>query len=184
MQCGCQKVMSPLTRRVTIFGMEITLRPVTVDDLPLLRGGESPYDDWGPRPAQSGAPSPDLREQGALAVWDDAETALLGTVSWIWQYWGPTPESRNPVIGIWLRPEARGRGAGTAAQRALVDLFFQHTIVNRVEAGTDVDNAAEQRALEMAGFTREGTIRGAQWRGGAYHDCYLYSVLRAEWRRS
>ncbi len=54
--------------------------------------------------------------------------------------------------------------------------------MHRVEAHTDVQNLAEQRALEKAGFTREGVTRQAQWRGGALHDGYLYSVLRSEWR--
>lgn len=161
--------------------MDITLRPVTEKDLPLLTGGESPFDDVGPRRPPSEVPPPALHESGTLAVWDDQNDTLLGEVSWIWQQWGPTSDSRNPMIGIWLRPEARGRGAGSQAQRAMVDLFFRHTPVNRVEASTDVDNIAEQRALDKAGFTREGTTRGAQWRDGAYHDCYLYSVLRAEW---
>jgi len=31
-------------------------------------------------------------------------------------------------------------------------LFFSHTATNRVEAHTDVENIAEQRALEAAGF--------------------------------
>jgi RimJ/RimL family protein N-acetyltransferase len=51
-----------------------------------------------------------------------------------------------------------------------------------VEAHTDVENVAEQRALEAAGFTREGLIRGAQWRDGAYHDGYLYAILRGDRR--
>jgi aminoglycoside 6'-N-acetyltransferase len=50
----------------------------------------------------------------------------------------------------------------------------------RVEAQTDVTNLAEQRALEKAGFTREGVLRKAQWRGGAYHDLVVYSKLRGE----
>ena len=53
----------------------------------------------------------------------------------------------------------------------------------RVEAHTDVENVAEQRALSKAGFTREGVVRGAQWRDGAYRDGLLYSILRAEWSR-
>ena len=89
--------------------------------------------------------------------------------------------SRNPMIGIWLVPEHRGRGIGTRAQAALVDLFFRHTPSNRVEAHTDVENLAEQRALEKVGMTREGTTRGAQWRNGCYRDGHLYAVLRAEW---
>jgi RimJ/RimL family protein N-acetyltransferase len=85
------------------------------------------------------------------------------------------------MIGIWLTAAARGRGAGTEAQRQLVDLFFLHTAVNRVEAHTDVENLAEQRALEKVGFRQEGVTRGAQWREGAYHDGFLYSILRADW---
>ena len=52
--------------------------------------------------------------------------------------------------------------------------------MNRIEAQTDVDNIAEQRSLEKAGFVREGTARGAQFRAGAYHDLVTYSILRGE----
>jgi RimJ/RimL family protein N-acetyltransferase len=43
-----------------------------------------------------------------------------------------------------------------------------------------VTNAAEQRALERAGFTREGVLRHAQFREGGFHDLVLYSKLRGE----
>jgi RimJ/RimL family protein N-acetyltransferase len=84
------------------------------------------------------------------------------------------------MIGIWLRPAARGRGIGRLAQRQLAELFFAHTGTNRVEAHTDVENVAEQRSLQAAGFRQEGMIRGAHWRAGAHRDGYLYSILRAE----
>lgn len=71
-----------------------------------------------------------------------------------------------------------------AAQAQVAELFFRHTTVNRVEAHTDVENVAEQRALEAAGFRREGVTRGAQWRDGEYHDGILYAVLRADPRPS
>jgi RimJ/RimL family protein N-acetyltransferase len=38
----------------------------------------------------------------------------------------------------------------------------------------------EQRALEKAGFTREGVLRQAQWRSGGWHDQVMYSKLRGE----
>ena len=79
-----------------------------------------------------------------------------------------------------MLPEARGRGVGTAAQRMLVRYLFAHTQVNRIDANTDLTNVAEQRALEKAGFTREGVLRGAQFREGTYHDMVLYSILRHE----
>jgi RimJ/RimL family protein N-acetyltransferase len=159
--------------------MAITLRPEDPEDLRLLTGGESPFDDFGPRPARITPAPAKLDDAGRLVV-VDAAGEVAGAVSWHWKRWGPNPASSCPMIGIWLRPEARGRGIGRAAQRHLAELFFRHTAVNRVEAHTDVENIAEQRALEAAGFKQEGITRGAQWRHGAYHDCHLYSILRAE----
>jgi RimJ/RimL family protein N-acetyltransferase len=59
-------------------------------------------------------------------------------------------------------------------------LLFRLFDIERVEASTDVDNVAEQRSLEKAGYTREGIIRRAQWRAGAYHDLVGYSILRED----
>ncbi len=83
-------------------------------------------------------------------------------------------------IGIALAPEARGRGYGTQAHRLLVAYLFAHTLVNRVEALTETGNIAEQRALEKAGFTREGVLRGIAFRAGRWVDGVIYSILRSE----
>jgi RimJ/RimL family protein N-acetyltransferase len=157
----------------------VILRPEQPGDLALLTGGESPFDEFGPRSERTTVRPAGLDDVGGLAVLDE-DGALAGDVSWQWVHWGPNAASRCPMIGIWLRPLARGRGIGQAAQRELAQLFFTHTAVNRVEAHTDVSNIAEQRALERAGFTREGLVRGAQWRAGAYRDGYLYAILRGD----
>jgi aminoglycoside 6'-N-acetyltransferase len=34
--------------------------------------------------------------------------------------------------------------------------------------------------LERAGFLREGIVRGAQYRGGSWHDLVLYARVRAD----
>jgi len=47
-----------------------------------------------------------------------------------------------------------------------------------VEASTDVENIAEQRSLEKAGYIREGILRGVQYRAGAWHDIVNYARLR------
>jgi RimJ/RimL family protein N-acetyltransferase len=157
--------------------MSVTLRPQQPADLPLLTGGESPFDDFGPRAVESAPRASRLDGNGGLSVIAH-DGGVAGEVSWNWEQWGPNAESRCPNIGIWLRTEYRGCGIGRAAQAQLVELFFRHTRTNRVEAHTDVENVAEQRALEAAGLQREGIVRAAQWRDGAYRDGFLYSILR------
>jgi len=157
----------------------VVLRPVRPDDLPVLNDIETPFNDFGPCAQRTALPPASLDDSGGLAVLDE-QSRLAGYVSWHYVHWGPNSASRCPMIGIGLLPGARGRGIGRAAQRALAELFFTHTVTNRVEAHTDVDNVAEQRALEAAGFTREGLIRGAQWRDGAYRNGYLYAIVRSD----
>ena len=83
-------------------------------------------------------------------------------------------------IGIALLPEYRGQGLGSAAQCLLADHLFWTTLANRIEAGTDLENVAEQRALEKAGFQREGVLRGAGYFEGRFRDGVTYSRLRAD----
>jgi ribosomal-protein-alanine N-acetyltransferase len=75
-------------------------------------------------------------------------------------------------------PEYRGKGLGAAAQRLLATYLFSTTIAHRLQASTDVENIAEQRALERAGFRREGLMRGVAFVAGRWRDGYLYSRLR------
>lgn len=121
-------------------------------------------------------------DYGWLAITDDddEDDDLRGSVNWWAQQQSPVPSAHTLRIAILLRPEFRGQGIGTAAQRQLAAYLFAHYPVERVDAVTDVDNTAEQRALEKAGFSREGVMRRTQWRQGGWHDLVLYSKLRGE----
>ena len=107
-----------------------------------------------------------------------ADGTAIGGVSWVSVPYGPNELSRAWNMGITLLPGHRGRGYGSRAQAMLAAHLFAHTEANRVEASTDVANVAEQRALERAGFRREGVLRGAQHRNGAWRDLVLYARLR------
>jgi RimJ/RimL family protein N-acetyltransferase len=109
------------------------------------------------------------------------ETAV-GAVSWIQVPYGPNRRSLAWSIGITILPSFRSHHYGAAAQRLLAQELFARSDANRVQADTDVGNVAEQRSLEHAGFTREGVLRGAQWRRGTWHDRVLYSLLRDDLR--
>ncbi len=104
----------------------------------------------------------------------------IGDVSWFGVPYGPNRRSVAWRIGITLLPEHRRRGHGAAAQSLLAEYLFATTGVNRVEADTDITNVPEQRALERAGFRREGVLRGAQYRNGHWHDLVLYAKVRGD----
>ena len=165
----------------------VRLRPVREADLAALAEAHSrEADPWNwfrytpdgalQRRFAEGMISEDV---GSLAV-ETPEGVLAGGVSWFTVLHGPTAACRALNIGISLLPGQRGHGYGAAAQRALAEYLFATTLVERIEAETDVANVAEQRALERAGFTREGVLRHAQFHLGRWRDTVLYSVLRAE----
>ncbi len=116
--------------------------------------------------------------RGTLIVERAVDGEPVGTVGWRGVQYGPNPQSRAWNIGISLIPEARGKGLGSEAQRVLAEYLFATTTVNRIEAMTDVENLAEQRALDKAGYHRDGVLLGAQFRAGRYHDLVVYSVVR------
>lgn len=51
-----------------------------------------------------------------------------------------------------------------------------------MEAETDVEDVAEQRAPEKADLVQEGMLRRARFRNGGWHDVAMFSRLRDEWR--
>ena len=171
---------------------QVALRPVGEDDLPMLEEftqdpetkGEFQWFGWHDlrrwRRAweENGLIGPD---GGTLMVVRGEER--LGAV--VWHRHQTTPAAYGWDIGISMFPQARGRGYGTEAHRLLVRYLFAHTTVHRIEAVTDTDNIAEQKALEKAEFTREGVVRGIGWRDGAWRDGVTYSLLRTDspvWR--
>ena len=166
----------------------IRLRPVREADLTALEDNHSrdadPWNWFKHMPAGAlrrrlAADGMLSEEAGTLAV-ETPDGALAGTVSWFTVQHGPSSACRALNIGISLLPVHRGHGYGSAAQRALAEYLFATTLTERIEAETDVENIAEQRALERAGFTREGILRHTQLRAGRWRDNIIYSVLRAE----
>lgn len=164
-------------------GVVTRLRPARSDERALL-------ERWRREPASEFADLADAADRpvqaegrdagGGELVVTDGDDRPLGTVGWRQVAHGPNAASTAVNIGIALRPEAWGRGHGTRAQRMLAEYLFAQLPVHRVEASTDVAHVAEQRALERAGFVREGVLRGAQWRRGTWHDLVSYARLRSD----
>lgn len=179
----------PLTRPVWdnpgVDGL-VVLQPARESDLPVLErltgdpeaAGEFSWFGW------QASPWPRRWEENRL-LGEDLGTLMVvhgderaGFVQWHRRQLPRTGYCWN--VGIALLPAARGRAYGSCAQRLLARYLFAHTLAHRLEAVTEVDNIAEQRALQKAGFTREGITRGAGWRDGAWRDGVTYGFLRTD----
>jgi RimJ/RimL family protein N-acetyltransferase len=166
----------------------VRLRAVREEDLDVLTANETvELDPWNTfeigssnrfhrRFAENGG----IDERSGMLAVETTGGTLVGSLSWFTVQHGPSAACRAINIGISLFSEHRGRGYGSAAQRLLAEYLFSTRLIERIEAGTDVDNVAEQRALARAGFSREGILRHAQFRNGEWRDIVLYSRLRGE----
>jgi RimJ/RimL family protein N-acetyltransferase len=90
--------------------------------------------------------------------------------------------SRMMEIGCWLVPSERGKGYGTEATQLMVDYLFLSKDIVRIQTDTNVGNKAAQKALEKAGFKKEGAMRKYRFVRGVWTDYCLYSILREEWK--
>lgn len=174
---------------------QVTLRPFRAEDLPFLeRLGSDP--SISGRYIWAGFRDPTVRrrrwekdgyigaDSTALAVVSDdpaGHDAVLGIASWEAKDRGG-PAGGCYEIGLALLPEHRGRGLGTAAQQVMVRHLFTCTLAHRLEAQTDIDNIAEQAALERIGFRREGVLRSARFREGDWRDMLMYGLLRSDFK--
>jgi RimJ/RimL family protein N-acetyltransferase len=167
-------------------GKNVNLRIMEKEDLPL-------FAEWLNNPEVSGEYNPlrqvsrtetekrhekDNSEQGEFII----EKKDGSKIGYIFHFILVHPISRFLEIGYSLVPSERGKGFGTEAVGIMVDYLFLSKDIMRVQACTDVRNVASQKALEKAGFKREGILRKGFFSRGEWTDDYTYSILREEWK--
>jgi [ribosomal protein S5]-alanine N-acetyltransferase len=91
---------------------------------------------------------------------------------------GEDIERRTAEMGYWLGEEYWGRGIVTAAIRLVTEYAFGECDLDRVFAVPFVHNEASWRALEKAGYAREGLMRKSAIKDGVVYDQYLYARVR------
>jgi RimJ/RimL family protein N-acetyltransferase len=83
-------------------------------------------------------------------------------------------------LGIWLAPQARGRGMAAPALRMAAEWLLATTELERVQVTTTPDNEPMIRAARAAGFVEEGVLRGYMRVGRRRADATILSVLPAD----
>lgn len=84
-------------------------------------------------------------------------------------------------LGVWLVPEARGRGLVTKSCRYVIDWVFRVRGLTRIQWTTEPSNERSAAVARRLGMTREGLLRSAHRIGGRLHDSEVWSVLAHEW---
>jgi RimJ/RimL family protein N-acetyltransferase len=85
-------------------------------------------------------------------------------------------------LAVSVFPEARGRGVAARALRLGALWGLRELGLARIAAEAAVDNEASVRAIEKAGFQREGTLRAHCKTHGERHDCVMFSLVPADVR--
>jgi RimJ/RimL family protein N-acetyltransferase len=83
-------------------------------------------------------------------------------------------------IGVWLAPEAQGRGLISAAVRLMIDWVFGPRGMQRVEWHTDPLNERSKAVAKRMGMTYEGTRRSDFVVNGERHDSEVWSLLSSD----
>jgi RimJ/RimL family protein N-acetyltransferase len=110
-----------------------------------------------------------------LGIWVDG--VLVGGV--LFRVW----ESARGMceLGVWLAPEAVGRGLITAASTVMIDWALRVRGMNRVEWRCAAANERSSAVARRLGMTSEGVLREAFPLGGVRHDVEVWAVLASEW---
>jgi RimJ/RimL family protein N-acetyltransferase len=117
------------------------------------------------------------RDHGLLLLIHNATDKMIGQMAWF-----KTVQYMTELeIGyITFDRSARGKGAMTEAVQMLTRYLFDIRNDNRIILCIATENKASRRVAEKAGYTHEGTQRGAWWNNGKHYDMELYAFLRED----
>lgn len=84
-------------------------------------------------------------------------------------------------IGVWLSPDAEGRGLVTRAVTAMVDWAVRERGISRVEWHCVPENSRSRAVAVRLGMTHEGTLREDYEHAGRRWDSEVWALLAHEW---
>lgn len=176
----------------------LTIRPATVEDLPLLyeiRRRPEVSDFLPTLPTDRDAfvqrlSDPDrLAVTLALEVGHDGDAELIGDLylaigsPWAQLEVADRAENTQAEIGWVVAPEHAGRGLATEAGAELLRICFEDLGLRRVKALAFADNLASWRIMEKLGMRREEyNVAESLHRSGRWLDGVGYALLADEWR--
>lgn len=184
------------SRKSSAEGTLVTLRPVSVADVPVLHAAMADVEvdeltGSVHHHAEAGQQSWSLSDlEEVYSRWADADDRIV---------WAVVENASGQVVGesvlndldlgnwscgfrIWISG-ARDKGLGTEATRLTMRHAFEEQGVNRVELEVYDFNPRARRVYEKVGFVHEGVKRQALRFEDEWVDAHIMSILAAEWAK-
>lgn len=186
----------PFPADLTLVSGPVTLRPLTLDDVPRLMvlanaTPEAFANTFTPRTAEQAAGyfgkafadrADGVAFPFAVDRDDGAGPTLVGTTR-LQEY--DAHHARCAIGYTWYAPAHHRDGTNRRCKVLLLDHAFDVLGVRRVQFTIDADNVASRRSVERLGAVHEGTLRQHRIADdGTVRDSVVYSILADEWRRA
>lgn len=172
---------------------QILLRPFSKEDVPVLHAALNhpelsgrkyiPWDWSDERPLTTG----DIEK--IIEKWLEKENSfcyavilrstqsIIGHACADWD-WDP----HMPEVTLVIYSDAQRQGYGSQVLTMLLDYLVNFTVAHNISTWVEEWNTAGMAFVQKHGFTRVGTMRRDNFRGGQYIDSALFDILRPEWK--
>lgn len=114
-----------------------------------------------------------------FTVMDARDDRYLGQVGLHQIFWRSRVARAAAIIA---HKSEHGRGYGSAAIAALLDVAFHELELHKVWLMVFRTNERSLRTWRRLGFLDEGVLRDEYFHDGAWHDMVRLGMLRHEWR--
>jgi len=104
---------------------------------------------------------------------------LMGTISFI----RISKRDNKAEIGYLLGKEYRNKGYMTEACKLLVDYGFKKMKFYKICINCAKGNKESKKVIEKVGGKEEALLRKDILLGGKYHDHYIHSLWRDDWKK-
>lgn len=176
---------------VTITGKKVNLRPLCSSDIDALcehaRDREISRFTFIPHPYR-----PDharrfleycrIQARKEIGMHLGIEERSTGRIIGVVGIEGIDRHNRKAEIGYWLGKKYWRQGIASEAVSLVLKYLFGTLRMKRVYAHVFPGNVASERMLLRLGFQFEGMERASRLRRGRWMDCFLYAMLREEYR--
>lgn len=89
--------------------------------------------------------------------------------------------SKSAEMGYWLGKKYWNKGYMTEAAKLMLAFGFEELKLHRISLKLFEKNIGSKRVAEKAGFKKEGVLRDARYRHGAWHNELRFGMLAREW---